>query len=81
MKKKQKKISAEEFDKLFDEGGDITPYLDLKNAKYHSPVQRINIDIPQEILQKVDREAERVGVPRTSLLKLWIAQNADRLAA
>lgn len=81
MKKAQKKISAKEFDELFDRGGDVTPYLDLKKAKFQSPIQRINIDIPQEILQKVDREAERVGVPRTSLLKLWIAQHADRLAA
>ena len=78
--KKQKKIKAEEFDKVFDQGADVTNYLDTKKAKAHYPVQRINIDIPQVILDKVDREAGRVGVPRTSLLKVWIAEQADRLA-
>ena len=37
-------------------------------------------EIPTEILEKVDKEAGRVGVPRTSLLKLWIAERVDRMA-
>ncbi len=79
--KKKNKISAEEFDKKFDEGKeDITEHLDLKSARVVYPVQRINIDIPGEILKKVDREADRIGVPRTSLIKLWIAEHTDRLA-
>lgn len=80
MKKKPKKITAKEFDEAFDRGEDVTPYLDLKTAKVHYPVHRINIDIPNEILKKVDHEAARVGVTRTSLLKLWIAEHVDRLA-
>ena len=73
------KIKASEFDKAF-EGGSATKHLDLRTAKARHPIQRINIDIPREILEKVDREASRVGVPRTSLLKLWIAKDADQLA-
>ncbi len=79
-KPKKTQITAEEFDRAFDQGKDITKYLDLKNAKMVYPVQRINIDIPHEILEKVDREAARVGVPRTSLIKVWIAEQVDRLA-
>ena len=78
--KKQKKIKAKDFDRAFDEGS-VSEHLDIKNAKAHYPVQRINIDIPQEILEKVDREAARMGVPRTSLLKVWIAEHTDRLAS
>ena len=78
--KKKRKMSTEAFDKAFDEGQDVTAHLDLNKAKMSYPVQRINIDIPKSILDKVDREAERVGVPRTSLLKVWIAEQADRLA-
>ena len=83
MKKKKKGlIKAEEFDKIFDEGKEsIIKYLDLKNARVVRPVQRINIDMPAEILERVDKEAGRVGVPRTSLLKLWIAQHLDQLAS
>ena len=69
MKKSVKKITAEEFDRQFDKG-DVTEHLDMRSAKVHTPIHRINIDIPKEILQKVDHEAERVGVPRTSLIKL-----------
>ena len=80
-KKAPKTITAEEFDKIFDEGKeDITPYLDLKSAKIDPPLQRINIDMPQEILAKVDYEANRIGVTRTSLIKIWISRFTDRLA-
>lgn len=80
MKKQKKKIKASDFDRKFDKGEDITKYLDLKSAKVSYPVQRINIDIPHEILEKVDREAARIGVPRTSLIKLWISERIDRMA-
>jgi hypothetical protein len=75
---KNKKLKASVFDEAFEKG-DATKYLDLKTARVSSPVHRINIDIPLEILQKVDREASRTGVPRTSLLKIWIAKCVDGL--
>ena len=83
MKKKPKKISTEEFDKKFDEGKeDILKYTDPESTRVVPPViQRINIDIPSVILAKVDKEAQRVGVPRTSLIKVWIAEQVDRLAS
>ena len=80
MKKAKKKIKASEFDRAFEEGS-VAKHLDLKSTKIDHSIQRINIDIPQEILDKVDREANRVGVPRTSLIKVWIAEQVDRLAS
>jgi hypothetical protein len=79
VKKREKKIKASEFDQAFEKGS-VIEHLDLKSIKVHYPVQRINIDIPQEILRKLDREASRVGVTRTSLIKLWIAEHIDRMA-
>ncbi len=82
MKKKKKGLMrSEDLDKAFDEGKSVVKYLDLKSARVDHPVQRINIDMPTEILEKVDQEAERIGVPRTSLLKLWIAQHLDQLSS
>ena len=75
----RKKIKASEFDKLFDEGKDVSNYLDLKGAKMEHPTHRINIDIPEEMLLQIDKEATRIGVPRTSLLKLWIAERVDTI--
>ncbi len=79
MKKQNKKIGAAEFDCAFEEGRAVE-HLDLSTAKVDYPIQRINIDIPQPILDRVDREASRIGVPRTSLLKLWISERVDRMA-
>lgn len=73
-------MKAREFDVHFEKGS-VLKYLDLKNLKVHHPGHRINIDIPQNILQKVDEEASRIGVPRTSLIKLWIAERLERKAS
>ena len=80
MRKESKgKIKAVDFDRAFEERG-VTKHLDFQTVKLRRAIQRINIDIPQEILDKVDREAERVGIARTSLIKLWIAERLDRMA-
>ncbi len=81
MKKSKtpKTITTEEFDRLFDEGEtDLTEYLDLKNLKTSHPIQRINIDIPIALLRQIDLEANRIGIARTALIKVWIS---DRLKA
>jgi len=40
-------FEAEEFDKKFDEGEDITEYLDLKKARRPGQEQkRVNVDFP-----------------------------------
>ena len=75
-----KRIKAEKFDQLFEKG-DITPHLKLETAKLHTPFQRINIDIPQNMLKRVDQEADRIGIPRTALIKMWISERVDQLAA
>ena len=75
---KNKKLKASVFDEAFEKG-DVTKYLNLKSVRARYPIHRINIDIPHEMLEKVDQEASRTGVPRTSLLKLWIAKCVDGL--
>ena len=72
--KKKTAVKAREFDQAF-ETGDVIDHLDFKSLKMHYPVQRINIDIPKNILEQVDHEAARIGVTRTALIKIWIADN------
>jgi len=81
MKQNEKpiEISAEEFDRRFDAGEDITPYLDLKNARRPGrELHRVNVDFPAWMLNSLDKEAGRLGVPRQAIIKVWIA---DRLRA
>jgi len=51
-------ITAEEFDRKFSAVEDISAYLDLESA---GP-KRINIDLPNEFLAELDREAVRRGI-------------------
>jgi hypothetical protein len=68
-------MKAEEFDKKFDEGDDVSEYLDISKAR--RPVQehkRVNVDFPLWMMQLLDKEAKRLGVPRQSVIKLWVAE-------
>ena len=69
-----KTISAEELDKLVDEGKeDVLQYFDLQNARRGEPgIKRINIDLPNDFLADLDREAARRGITRQSLIKVWL---------
>lgn len=79
---KNKEFTAEEFDTAFEAGEDMTPYLDLKSAKMHHPVKRITIDFPSDILSRLGKKAAAIGVTRTSLIKMWVAEHlADDLQA
>ena len=67
----KRKLTAAEFDQAFERGGGFEA-LDLSSVTVRSPLQRINLDIPKAILHQIDNEAHRIGVPRTSVIKLWI---------
>ena len=80
--KKPKMISAEEFDRLFDEGKtDMTPYLDLsKRRRPGREVKRVNVDFPVRIVEQLDAEAARLGVTRQAIIKTWIVERLDRMS-
>jgi predicted DNA binding CopG/RHH family protein len=72
-------MKAKEFDKRFDAGEDISTYLDLSKARrpYHEQ-RRVNVDFPIWMIESLDREASRLGVPRQSLIKMLIARHLDK---
>ena len=77
--KKKAKLTAEEFDTLHDAGVDLNDYVDWSSARrVDVEIQRVNVDFPRWMVAQMDREAERLGVTRQSIIKVWIA---ERLAA
>ena len=75
-------MKAKQFDKKFDRGEDITKYLDVSKA--HRPDQeqrRVNVDFPIWMIQSLDKEAKRLGVPRQSVIKVWVAERLDKKKA
>lgn len=71
---KSKKVQASDFDDVFEKG-DVTSHLDIKSAKARFPTQRISIDFPKNIIEGIDIEAAKIGVTRTSLIKIWVAEH------
>lgn len=71
-------MKASTFDKKFDKGENITKYLDLSGAtKPGQEQKRVNVDFPAWMINRLDREARRLGVPRQSLIKIWIAEKLE----
>ena len=74
-------MKTEEFDKKFDTGEDLSKYLDFSKATRPGLEQkRVNVDFPIWMIQSLDREAMRLGVPRQSVIKVWIAERLDEKA-
>ena len=72
-------MKAEELDKKFDAGEDVSQYLDLSKARRPTQEQkRVNVDFPLWMVQLLDKEAKRLGVPRQSIIKLWVAERLKK---
>lgn len=71
-------MKAREFDKKFDDGEDVSKYLDMSGAR--RPVReqkRVNVDFPLWMINRLDMEASRLGVARQSIIKIWMAERLD----
>lgn len=70
-------MKAKKFDQKFDAGERVIDQLDLTKARrVGNAPKRVNVDFPSWMVQSIDREANRLGVTRQSLIKMWLA---DRL--
>lgn len=71
-------MQADDFDRKFDADEDVTSHLELSKARRPEQEQkRVNIDFPIWMIHSLDREAKRLGVPRQSLIKVWIAERLE----
>lgn len=73
-------ISADDFDKKFDDGvEDIMDDIDLsKMTRPGREPRRVNVDLPNWMVEALDREARRIGVTRQSIIKVWLAERLER---
>ena len=57
-------MKAEEFDKKFDAGEDVTKYLDTSRARRPGQEQkRVNVDFPAWMVRLLDKDARRWASP------------------
>ena len=63
----------------FKEGKDITKHLDMSKARRPAQEQkRVNVDFPVWMIHPLDKEAKRIGVPRQSIIKVWLAERLEK---
>lgn len=72
-------MNSSDFDQRFDQGDSVLESLDLSAARrVRLQQKRVNVDFPLWMVDELDREANRLGVTRQSIIKVWLA---ERLAA
>ena len=80
MKKKSRAATADEFDKRFDAGEDITDLIDISKARVSHPGRkvRITLDIAESLVRDIDAIRDRIGVDRGALIKEWLHEKVQK---
>jgi hypothetical protein len=74
-------MKANDFDTQFDEGTAIVTGLDVSKAQRVLQAQRrVNVDFPTWMIESLDREANKLGVTRQSVIKVWLAERLEETA-
>ena len=77
------KISTKDLEAAFDAGDDITGHMDMTTARrpnQQRAARRISMDVPEELVLGLDRAAERMGVNRQAVIKVWLTERLDQEA-
>ena len=78
---KAPELKALEFDRAFDAGEDVSGHVDWPQARrVNLEARRVNVDFPAWVVDALDREAKLRGVPRQSLIKLWIVDRLNEIS-
>jgi hypothetical protein len=89
---KQKNMTAEEMERLFDEGDErYLEYFDMENAvrlgDEKNPLhrmpkqQKLSVSLPEWMITLLDNEANRLGVTRQAIIKLWLDEKLKGITA
>lgn len=71
--------TAKEFDELFDSGDDIAEFVDYsKGSRPNLAQRRVNLDLPIWMIERLDKEAKKLGVARQAIMKIFLAQHLEK---
>jgi hypothetical protein len=72
---KRQSITAAEFDQKFEDNEDLSDFLNLEKAsKPGLKPKRVSVDFPEWMVQELDKAAQRLGITRQSLIKVYISE-------
>ncbi|MHB1681167.1 MAG: type II toxin-antitoxin system BrnA family antitoxin [bacterium] len=80
MKKNILAKTAEEFDRRFDEGEDITDLIDISKVAITRGGKkvRLTIDVSASLVQEIDDIRMKIGVDRDALVKIWLYERVKQ---
>jgi hypothetical protein len=69
-------MKAEELDRRFDDGEDVLAFFDVANLKRPGLAKRpVNIDLPEWMLDALEKEAQGLGVSLQSIIELSLNEH------
>jgi len=72
--------TIEDFDEAFEKGEDISAYVDYtKGRRPNLEQKRVNLDLPVWMIERLDKEARRLGVARQAVMKMFLAQHLEKV--
>ena len=72
-------MTAQEFEQRFEDGEDITPFIDMSSIRRPGvEPRRVNMDFPEWMIEKLDWQSRLIGVSRQALVKLWVSERIQK---
>ncbi len=80
------KINAKELEKKFDNGDDVSEYMDFSKVRKLSDVfksdnntdyEEVNIFFPKSFIKIMDKKIHKIGINREAFIKMIIAEKLD----
>jgi hypothetical protein len=77
MKRKYKKLTADEIADMAESGKDISKYFTNK-GKMKYPTQRVNVDFTVQMLKELDDISSELNISRQAVIKSLLRQALDQ---
>ena len=72
-------MNSSDLNQGFDDGESIIELLDVSAATRQRHAQkRVNVDFSIWMVEQLDQEANRLGVTRQSIIKVWLAERLEQ---
>ena len=74
-------MTDKEFEEYFDGGGDTTAFMveeSLRQPGNSCEPKRVNFNLPEWLVDAIDKEARHLAIPRQSVVIMWLAERAKQ---
>ena len=74
-------MKTKDFDKAFDEGSDLIDQVIQWDKKYRPELEAksLHLDFPTWMINEIDKEAAKLEVPRSLIIKMWMKEKIESL--